>query len=76
MRMSAEILGVIFRDNKFYLFSNDGGKVLAQAYSPVGQDGQYLMEKGKASNITSKLEKYEAEYFLDFDGNGIIGSSD
>jgi hypothetical protein len=74
--VEGEILGVIFRDNKFYLFSNDGGKVLAQAYSPVGQDGQYLMEKGKASNITPKLEKYEAEYFLDFDGNGIIGSSD
>ena len=72
--VEGEVLGVIARDDKFYLFIGDGAKVLAQAYMPAGKEDQYLMEKGKASNITSRLDKYEEEYFIDFDGNGIIGS--
>ena len=67
---------MIARNDKYYLFIADGGKVFAQAYIPFGQDSQYLMEKGKATNITPRLEKYEEEYFMDFDQNGTIGSAD
>jgi hypothetical protein len=49
------------------------GKYLAQQF---GFSGDILREKGKSSNITSKIEKYEADYFVDFNGDNAIGPVD
>ena len=72
--IEAKVVGAAARDGKYYLFLNDDAKIIAQSYESAG-NGQYLMEKG-STNITSKLEKYEQDFFMDFDGNGVIGSSD
>jgi len=74
--VDGKILGVITRSDDYYLFTRNDGKVYAQVYKPFGQDSQYLIEKGRATNITSRINKYEEEYFMDLDQNGIIGSAD
>ena len=36
--------------------------------------GELLREKGKAGNLTSRIDRYETDYFMDLDGDGQIGS--
>ena len=69
--IEAKVVGAAARDGKYYLFLMDDAKIIAQSYESAG-NGQYLMEKD-STNITSKLEKYEQNFFMDFDGNGMIG---
>ena len=65
--------GVVEIKNGFALIMESGGKYLAQQFN---FSGDMLREKGRLSNVSSKIEKYEAEYFIDFNGDGVIAGGE
>ena len=66
-----EVSGVISSNDGYAVIYQDGGKIMGQKYA---FSGELLREKGKAGNLTSRIDRYETDYFMDLDGDGQIGS--
>ena len=66
-----EVSGVISSNEGYAVVYQDGGKLMGQKYV---FSGELLREKGKTSNLTSRIDRYETDYFMDLDGDGQIGS--
>ncbi|MDA7436555.1 hypothetical protein N8654_02600 [Synechococcus sp. AH-601-B19] len=66
-----EVSGVISSNDGYAVIYQDGGKIMGQKYA---FSGELLREKGKAGNLTSQIDRYETDYFMDLDGDGQIGS--
>ena len=66
-----EVSGVISSNDGYAVIYQDGGKLMGQQYV---FSGELLREKGQTSNLTSRIDRYETDYFMDLDGDGQIGS--
>ena len=66
-----EVSGVISSNDGYAVIYQDGGKLMGQRYV---FSGELLREKGQTSNLTSRIDRYETDYFMDLDGDGQIGS--